>query len=281
MNGSGLVTSGQKTVTKGGAPLGAMAILIPSAVLLFLVNSTTVLMEARRDNRALDAWEPFVWEGTSLLMTLALAPLVGRAVIRWPFGRAIWRAFGVHLGLTLPYSLVHVVTMVVMRKLAYFAVGRSYDFTGGQPLITFVYEWRKDAITYGLVALIFWLWTWRAKAFEQTALSSRIEIRDGKAAVFLDPAEVLLVEAAGNYIEFHTGARKHLVRGTLAAWEARLAGRGFARAHRSRLINLAHIRGLKPSGSGDLEVTLDDGRTVLASRRYKTALKAAPPSASA
>jgi hypothetical protein len=250
-----------------------MTLLIPAAVLLVVVNSTTVLMEARRTGRSLDAWEPFLWEGTSLFITLLLAPLVGQAVARWPFRRENLRGFAIHAALTLPYSLVHVAGMVALRKLAYAMVGRSYDFIGGQPLITFIYEWRKDVVTYGLVALIFWLWGWRVRAMETAGPPARIEIRDGGTAVFLDPAEVLFVEAAGNYVEFHAGGRTHLVRGTLGAWETKLAGRGFARAHRSRLINRARIRTLKPSGSGDLEVTLDDGRTVLASRRYRAALK--------
>jgi DNA-binding LytR/AlgR family response regulator len=90
--------------------------------------------------------------------------------------------------------------------------------------------------------------------------------------VFLPPADILFVEAAGNYIEFHTATRTHLVRGTLSAWEARLAERGFARVHRSRLVNRARIRALKPTPSGDVEITLDDGRTVLGSRRYRAAL---------
>jgi len=266
------VISGGKNGTNGERPLGAMALLIPASVLLVVVNSTTILMEARDGGRPLHAWEPFLLEGTSLFITLVLAPFVGRAIARWPFRRENLGAFAIHLGLTLPYSLVHVVGMVVLRKLAYLMVGRSYDFIGGRPLITFLYEWRKDVVTYGLIALIFWLWSWRARAMEKAAQPPRIEIRDGGTAVFLDPAEILFVEAAGNYVEFHAGGRTHLVRGTLAAWEVKLAARGFARAHRSRLINRARIRTLTPSGSGDMEVTLDDGRTVLASRRYRAAL---------
>ena len=278
MKGDGSVTIGEKIGTKGGPRFGAMSILIPSAALLLLVNSTTVLMEARRDGRILDGWEPFVWEGSSLLLTLLVAPLIGRAVARWPFRRENPAAFAIHAALTLPYSLVHVVGMVVLRKLAYAIDGRGYDFTGGHPLITFIYEWRKDVVTYGLVALIFQLWRWRAQAMEKPAEPGRIEIRDGGAAVFLDPAEIMFVAAAGNYVEFHTGGRVHLVRGTLAAWEEKLAGRGFARVHRSRLINRSRIRALKPTGSGDMEVTLDDGRTIVASRRYRDAL-ASPASA--
>ena len=85
----------------------------------------------------------------------------------------------------------------------------------------------------------------------------------------------LFVEAAGNYVTFHTAARSYLVRGTLAAWDGRLAARGFVRVHRSHLVNRAHIASFKPTASGDLEITLDSGRTLAGSRRYREALEAA------
>jgi DNA-binding LytR/AlgR family response regulator len=63
-----------------------------------------------------------------------------------------------------------------------------------------------------------------------------------------------------------------LVRGTLASWEARLLARGFVRVHRSRLVNKTQIAALKPTPSGDIEITLANGRTVLGSRRYRAVL---------
>jgi DNA-binding LytR/AlgR family response regulator len=45
--------------------------------------------------------------------------------------------------------------------------------------------------------------------------------------------------------------------------------------HRSRVVNRAKIAALKPTPSGDVEITLDDGRTMLGSRRYRSALEAA------
>jgi DNA-binding LytR/AlgR family response regulator len=97
-------------------------------------------------------------------------------------------------------------------------------------------------------------------------------VRDGGAAVFLAPGDISHVEAAGNYVEFHTSGRTHLVRGTLASWEARLIARGFIRVHRSRLVNRTKIASLKPTPSGDMEITLSNGQMVLGSRRYRAVL---------
>ena len=103
----------------------------------------------------------------------------------------------------------------------------------------------------------------------------RIEIRDGASALFVRPAEIAWVEAAGNYVEFHLGARRRMVRGTLAAWEDKLGPLGFVRAHRSRIVNRAHIRGIRPTPSGDMAITLEDGRELAASRRYRAQLESA------
>jgi DNA-binding LytR/AlgR family response regulator len=69
-----------------------------------------------------------------------------------------------------------------------------------------------------------------------------------------------------------TGQRKHLIRTTLQAEEARLAPFGIARVHRSRLVNLKRIVALQWRPSGDFEVRLDTGETVPGSRRFKTAV---------
>ena len=66
------------------------------------------------------------------------------------------------------------------------------------------------------------------------------------------------------------------MRGTLAAWEARLTARGFVRVHRSRLVNRARIASLKPTPSGDMEIALDTGATLSGSRRYRVGLETSP-----
>src|SRR3546814_12816353 len=71
---------------------------------------------------------------------------------------------------------------------------------------------------------------------------SRIEIRDGARRIWVDPAEVLWIEAAGNYVELHLPGRSLLQRQTLAAMEAALADHGFTRIHRSRLVNRRPVR---------------------------------------
>jgi DNA-binding LytR/AlgR family response regulator len=62
---------------------------------------------------------------------------------------------------------------------------------------------------------------------------------------FVAPAEVLYVEAQGDYARLRTGNGSHLVRIPLAALEERWRDAGFVRVHRSYLVALAAIEELR------------------------------------
>ena len=255
-----------------------MVFLASVTVVVNVVNATSGIIEADWRGEALDPRAPFLWEFSSGVVLLALAPLVGLAIERWPprRGNHLILALG-HAALTIPFSLVHSAGMVALRKAAYALGGAIYDFSHGNLPLVLVYEWRKDVITYATFAAVFWFFRWRAElaAARTPASSERIEIRDGASALFVTPAEIAWVEAAGNYVEFHLGSRRRIVRGTLSAWEDKLGPLGFVRAHRSRIVNRAHIRGIRPTPSGDMAITLEDGRELAASRRYRAQLESA------
>lgn len=254
---------------------GAWLLIVAVGFVIAFVNATSELLESERDGGGMDPRAPFLWEYSSYVMILALAPLIGEAVRRAPPRGERWPLMlAAHAGLTIPFSLTHVAGMVAIRKAGYWLGGGFYDFSHGVLARELLYEWRKDVLIYALLAAVYWVFQTRAEQALAAMQSKddRIEIRDGGAAVYLAPGDILYLEAAGNYVEFHTATRTHLVRGTLAAWETRLAGRGFARVHRSRLVNRARIAAMKPTTSGDVEITLVNGATVLGSRRYREAL---------
>jgi hypothetical protein len=241
-------------------------------VIVAFVNATSGIIEGAGEH-----WiEPVIWETTSFVVIVGLAPLIGLAVKRWP-PRAdnFLVPAAIHLGLTLPFAAIHILAIWILRESAYAAVGARYGFFDDGVAITALYEWRKDVLVYAAIAATYWVFDYidqRREAAAQPPADDRIEVRDGGTAVFLAPGDITHVEAAGNYVEFHAGSKTHLVRGTLASWEARLLARGFVRVHRSRLVNRVRIETLKPTPSGDLEITLTGGRTVLGSRRYRAVL---------
>lgn len=102
----------------------------------------------------------------------------------------------------------------------------------------------------------------------------RLIVRTGGRVYVLDPLEIVWVEAAGDYVTVHTAAKSHLVRNSIRSMEARLAGHGFQRIHRSTLVRLAAVRELVSNDNGDGAVVLQDGTSLKFSRTYRNALYA-------
>jgi DNA-binding LytR/AlgR family response regulator len=115
---------------------------------------------------------------------------------------------------------------------------------------------------------------WKAAEVAQpVAEPPRIEIRDGTRRIWLDTAEILWVEAAGNYVELHLPDKTILRRQTLSAIERELASMDFLRIHRSRLVNARHVSATETNDSGDFTVILHGGKQVSGSRRWRGALE--------
>lgn len=290
------MTSGDGSGTSGGVggtsgwrmtwvPMACIAIV---AVVVAVINATSAVLESQTGGVAIDGRAAWLYEVSSVVMVVALSP--GISWVLWkvpPSSRQSapdWaKVVGVHLAAASLFSVMHVVGMVAIRKLGYAAVGSSYTFAyQGDVLLPFFYEWRKDLLTYAAIAVGFWVWgVWtaqravelagRAPAFP--AGGTRIEIRDGARVTFIEPAQISWIEAAGNYVEIHAGGAMHMARGTLAGFEEKLAPHGFVRVHRSRLLNRSRLRSFRPTPSGDLEITLDDGRVIAGSRRFRTAVE--------
>lgn len=101
---------------------------------------------------------------------------------------------------------------------------------------------------------------------------SRLAIRSDGRVRLIEIDEVDRILAAGNYVEVHAGAKKHLLRETMASLEARLDPRRFVRVSRAAIVSIARIHEVQPLFNGDFVVLLRDGAQVNGSRRFRTAL---------
>ena len=101
----------------------------------------------------------------------------------------------------------------------------------------------------------------------------RFMVRTGGRIFFVDADQVDWIEAADNYVRLHVGGARHLVRDTLKHLEERLGSRGFARIHRSAMVNVARIKELVPQPSGDGTVVLATGARLRLSRSYRSGLE--------
>jgi two-component system, LytTR family, response regulator len=109
---------------------------------------------------------------------------------------------------------------------------------------------------------------------DRTQKLERVAIKNAGQVCFVKISEIDWIEAADYYACLHVGPRSHLLRRTLADLEQDLDPNIFCRVHRSSIVNLERIRGLKLRQDGEYEVLLDSGATVRLSRRYRKPLQA-------
>lgn len=84
-----------------------------------------------------------------------------------------------------------------------------------------------------------------------------VTVERGGVTRLVQRAEIRYVEAEGDYARLHTAAGSHLVRIPLSTLEQDWAEAGFVRIHRSSLVSLRYVTGIRTSG-GRTTVLLDD-----------------------
>jgi hypothetical protein len=244
-----------------------------------IVNALSAAQDVAWRGGAYDLRTPMLWEISSILVIILVAPVLFVAVRRinhasgWPIRLALAGAAIV------VFSSLHIAGMVGLRKLVMFLIGSSYDFH--LSIATVIYEFRKDVVTCLLIGSSLWLIDNRreglrarsAAAADPAAVPHMVWLRDGATRIRIEPRDILWISSAGNYVEYNLAdGITRLVRGTLAGEEARLTKFNIVRVHRTRLVNLSRVTGLKTGANGDFELTLDTGQAVTGSRRYRGAL---------
>jgi hypothetical protein len=251
-------------------------ILLWGATLAFgIVNATSVADELRSVGADVRWWEPWLWEGTSILAWAGLIPAIAQAAMRLSPPRMGWRRMiPLHVLLSVLVSAIHVAVMVALRETFYSAGGDRYGFDWRAGNL--FYEYRKDAFSYAVIAGVVLIWKLAVRPRQQAAgqdCGFRLEVRDGARRVFLEPAAVEAVSAAGNYAELHLEDGTTLLhRATLASLEALLAPHGFVRVHRSHLVRSHAVREMSGRSAGDFALVLASGRQIPGSRRYRDAI---------
>lgn len=97
----------------------------------------------------------------------------------------------------------------------------------------------------------------------------RFLIKERDATRIVPAGRVEWIEAVGDYACLHVGGRTHVLRATLTDLEERLEPQGFARIHRSSIVNLGRVREIRKRDYGDRTVVLEDGTRLKMSRTYR------------
>jgi two-component system LytT family response regulator len=103
--------------------------------------------------------------------------------------------------------------------------------------------------------------------------AGRLVIRCGGRVVFVKISEIDWVEAAGDYVSLHAAKKSWLMRETITSIERTLGPKGFARIHRSTIVNLDRIGEMRALDNGEYLVLLRDGTELKLSRNYRAALE--------
>jgi hypothetical protein len=245
-------------------------------MLVFLsFNALNVDHEHVRSGHRLQFWESAVWEGSSGLYFLAVSPAILALARRaWPGDRPLLLRLALHLVAAIVVSILHVLAIGATRWAIYRALSAYYDPLG--PAGDWAYELRKDLMVYVVIVGAYFGWrNLRAGQRPTVEVSPDVlEVRDGARRHFVPLAEVVWVEAAGNYVELHRGGAGLLHRASLSAMEKRLQRAGFVRIHRSRLVSREAVAAVESKPTGDFVVRLRDGRELAGSRRYRRPLLA-------
>ena len=100
---------------------------------------------------------------------------------------------------------------------------------------------------------------------DSSATDESISVELGGVTRFIQRSSVVYAEAQGDYVRLHTvDGGGHLIRTPLGSLAEQWEDSGFARIHRSHVVNLAHVRELRtqsgrcsvvvPNGDGQIEL---------------------------
>lgn len=98
-------------------------------------------------------------------------------------------------------------------------------------------------------------------------------VRSGRRTRLVPTASIDWIEAAGDYARLHCGPDTHLVSRTLTDLEEALGPQGFARIHRSTIVNLERVREFRTEDHRDYTVILDSGERLRLSRTYRATVE--------
>jgi DNA-binding LytR/AlgR family response regulator len=102
----------------------------------------------------------------------------------------------------------------------------------------------------------------RERSHENAAPVDRVPVVGGGGTELLDPDQIHYVQAEGDYSRVHTYDRAYLCTASLGDLEGRLGPR-FARIHRSYLVNLAKVGGVRRAADRFRLQLADEARTEL------------------
>jgi len=101
----------------------------------------------------------------------------------------------------------------------------------------------------------------------------RIAFKSKGRILFVDLAEIMAVQAEGNYVSLRHRPNPYLLRESLSSMAEKLKPYGFIRIHRSVVVNIAAVEEIQPLPTGEYRLRVKGGIEYLVTRTYKDNLR--------
>lgn len=103
--------------------------------------------------------------------------------------------------------------------------------------------------------------------------STRIAIKSKGRIRLINPKDVIMVQAQGNYVVLQRDSESHLLRESISVLAEKLRTYGFIRIHKSVLVNCSCVEELYHLQTGVYRLRLKGGREATVTRTYRQNLK--------
>jgi DNA-binding LytR/AlgR family response regulator len=101
----------------------------------------------------------------------------------------------------------------------------------------------------------------------------RIAFKANGRILILDLADILAVQAEGNYVSLRHRPNAYLVHESLSSVAEKLKPYGFIRIHRSVVVNMSAVEEIQPLPTGEYMLRVKGGKEYLVTRTYKHNLR--------
>jgi two-component system, LytTR family, response regulator len=102
---------------------------------------------------------------------------------------------------------------------------------------------------------------------------SKIAIKTDGRILFIDPHDLIVVQAEGNYVLLQRETGSYLLRESISTLAEKLKPYGFVRIHRSLLVNAASVQEIRPCVTGEYSLRVKGEKEYTVTRTYKKNLK--------
>ncbi len=196
-------------------------------------------------------------------------PLIIKAVDRFPLRKDFTvNNFLFHLGLSIAFGLTH---MLLCNLILY-----GIDLSSSPIFPRFITKYLTGVIHIHLMAywVVLGFLSFRKKEHTEKN-DERLDqfiIKENKYTSFLALEKVHWIEAIDHYQKLHTGDGFFIYKDSISNLEKQLPPDKFKRIHRSLIVNLSQIEGLKKSNN-QLLVRLQCGQELMVGKSFRSEMK--------